>query len=137
MIASSMPTATKAPPPPAVATFRNEPPADFAQTEAREAMQAALAEVASQLGMCYPLVIGGEKIETGEVLESLNPSHKHQVVGAAVMATADHARQAVTAAKQAFAAWADLPVERRADLLRRAAAAMRDRRFELAAWEVH
>jgi RHH-type proline utilization regulon transcriptional repressor/proline dehydrogenase/delta 1-pyrroline-5-carboxylate dehydrogenase len=132
-----MPPTLKLASQPAVAAFRNEPPADFSKAEAREAMQAALRDVAGQLGMYYPLVIGGEKIEPGDVLESLNPSHKNQVVGAAALATADHARQAVNAARQAFPAWADLPVEQRADFLRRAAAAMRERRFELAAWEVY
>jgi RHH-type proline utilization regulon transcriptional repressor/proline dehydrogenase/delta 1-pyrroline-5-carboxylate dehydrogenase len=52
-------------------------------------------------------------------------------------ATSDDASRAVEAAQAALSEWWGLGAERRAGYLRAAAEAMRRRRFELAAWEVH
>ena len=68
---------------------------------------------------------------------SINPSHKRQVVGTAGAATEWHARAAVSAAREALGGWVGRPVAERIDFIRRAAAAMRERRCELAAWEVY
>ncbi|MCS6850923.1 MAG: L-glutamate gamma-semialdehyde dehydrogenase [Gemmataceae bacterium] len=123
-------------PPDTCAIFRNEPLADFSRAENRRAMQRALAQVAEQFGRCYPLVIAGRKVETEGVIESVNPSHRRQVVGRCGRATAEHARAAVAAARAAFASWRDTEPRRRAEFLFRAAEVLRRRRFELAAWEV-
>ncbi|MBI1902810.1 MAG: L-glutamate gamma-semialdehyde dehydrogenase [Planctomycetia bacterium] len=117
--------------------FRNEPPADFAQDSVRRAMSAALAQVAGQLGRHHALVIGGERIDTPERLTSYNPSHKRQVVGTTASGGKGDADLAVVSALRAFSDWSDLDVHSRADFLRRAAQKMRERRFELAAWEVY
>jgi RHH-type proline utilization regulon transcriptional repressor/proline dehydrogenase/delta 1-pyrroline-5-carboxylate dehydrogenase len=116
--------------------FRNEPPADFAVEANRRAMSAALARVAGQLGRHYPLVIGGERIDTPERLSSHNPSHKRQVVGTTASAGRRDADLAVVSAMRALPDWAELDVRQRAEFLHRAAQKMRERRFELAAWEV-
>ncbi len=115
--------------------FHNEPVADFSQEEAREAMQAALAQVKKELGRSYPLVIGGRSINTAQTIDSVNPSHVREIVGKCGRANVEHAQQAVEAAKAAFPAWRDTDPHVRADFLVRAAAAMRRRRFELCAWE--
>jgi RHH-type proline utilization regulon transcriptional repressor/proline dehydrogenase/delta 1-pyrroline-5-carboxylate dehydrogenase len=60
-----------------------------------------------------------------------------EVVGRTGSATAADADAAVVAAKQAFPEWNKLGVQKRSELLRRAAAIMRKRRYELAAWEVY
>lgn len=117
-------------------TFRNQPPVDFSRAENRDAMQAAIDEVREQLGSIYPLVIGGERIETGEYFASFDPAMRTRVVGKMTAGQEPHAQAAVAAAKSAFAGWSRLPVEQRADYLRRAAAVMRRRLFELSAWEV-
>ena len=79
--------------------FRNEPPTDFARAENREAMRRALDEVRGQLGGHYPLIIGGEAVDTRpRRLLSLNPSHSSRVVGETSQAVAEHAEQAVAAA---------------------------------------
>ncbi len=119
------------------ATFRNEPHVDFAREENRRAMSEALAEVMRKLGIECPLVIGGERIETPEQIDSLDPSHKDRVVGRSASATAEHARRAVEAASRALPDWAALGAEGRAEYLRAAADLMGDRLFELAAWEVY
>ena len=121
----------------AYGTFSNEPTADFAREENRQAMQAALAQVGEQLGRHCPLWIAGRPVDTGDRLTSIDPSHGERVVGTSAAASAEHVDQAVAAAKGALAEWNGLGVEARADFLRRAAEVLRRRRFELAAWEVY
>src|SRR5262245_15007595 len=117
-------------------TFTNQPPVDFAIPENRDAMREALAAVRAQFGRHFPLVIGGRDVDSLQREESTDPADKLQVVGTFALATAEQADQAVVAGKAALAGWQDLGVERRAEFLRQAADVMRQRRFELAAWEV-
>ena len=118
--------------------FRNEPPTDFARAENREAMRQALEEVRAQLGLRYPLLIGGSEVDTGSrILESVNPSQSSRVVGLVALAGVDHALAAVKAARSAFPQWAATPAPDRAAVLVKAAKIMRSRRFELAAWELY
>ncbi|HEY2881792.1 MAG TPA: proline dehydrogenase family protein, partial [Pirellulales bacterium] len=121
----------------ALPAFRNEPPVDFAIRENREAMSAALAEVKSQFGRSYPLVIHGEAVETPSEIISRNPSDISQAVGTVAAGEQQHVLKAVAAAKTAQSEWHRLGAARRADYLLGAADAMRRRRFELAAWEVY
>ncbi len=116
--------------------FENEPLTDFSREENRQSMQAALVEVKSQLGKSYPPVIGKAALETSATLDSVNPSHQHEVVGRCGKATPAQAQEAVAAAWGAFAAWGDTAPAQRADYLLRAAEVLRRRRFELAAWQV-
>jgi 1-pyrroline-5-carboxylate dehydrogenase len=116
--------------------FKNEPFTNFELDANREVMQAALARVREQLGASYPLIIGGERIETTETSQSINPAHPDQIVGRFAKATTDHADQAIRAAGQAFRAWRRVPADQRANYLFRAAALMRRRKFEFAAWMV-
>ncbi len=117
--------------------FRNEPPTDFAIERNRKAMREALQEVRGQLGRSYPLVIHGEDVETRAEIISRNPSDLSEAVGTVAKAETQHAAAAVAAAKEALAEWSSLGARRRADFLLEAAAEMRRRRFELAAWEVY
>jgi RHH-type proline utilization regulon transcriptional repressor/proline dehydrogenase/delta 1-pyrroline-5-carboxylate dehydrogenase len=124
-------------PPVRQSAFEPEPLTDFSRDEARRAMQDALGQVARQLGRSYPPVVANQPLPAAQLFDSVNPSHKRQVVGRCGQATAEQARQAVAAAQQAFPAWRDTPPERRADYLFQAARVMRRRRFELSAWEVY
>ncbi len=93
---------------------------------------------AASSGGHYPLIIGGEEVDTGDRrLLSLNPSQSSRIVGETAQADGEHAERAVAAARAAFPAWAATPPRDRAAVLIRAAAIMRKRRFELAAWEVY
>ena len=65
----------------ALSPFQSEPSLDFAVPANRADFAAALARVRDELGRTYPLVIGGQRVETGEVIESYNPSHPAEVVG--------------------------------------------------------
>ena len=121
--------------------YQNEPTADFAKEENRQAMRQAVADLlddddARELGKTYPLAIGDRHVETGEFLETYSPSHKNVLVGRVAAAGQAEADQAVDAAKEAQKQWAALETSERAAYLRRAADLMHQRRFALAAWEI-
>jgi RHH-type proline utilization regulon transcriptional repressor/proline dehydrogenase/delta 1-pyrroline-5-carboxylate dehydrogenase len=118
------------------ATLALEPLADFSRAAARETMDAALGAVRAQLGRTYWPIIAGAAIHTAATVDSINPSHRREVVGRCGRATAEQARQAVAAASSAFPAWRDTEPRQRAEFLFAAAEVMRRRRFELAAWQV-
>jgi RHH-type transcriptional regulator, proline utilization regulon repressor / proline dehydrogenase / delta 1-pyrroline-5-carboxylate dehydrogenase len=117
--------------------FTNEPLADFAQEEKRARLTSALDETAKQFGRNYPLVINGEEIATTAWIESANPSHSNLIVGRCGRASVAQAEAAIQAATRAFPAWRDTEPARRAELLVKTAAQLRQRRFEFAAWAVH
>ena len=100
-------------------------------------MDNALAQVMPQLGRTYPPIVNGQTAPTAATFDSLNPSHRQQIVGRCGRASVEQAREAIAAAKTAFPAWRDTDPAKRADYLFRAAQLMRRRRFELAAWQVY
>jgi 1-pyrroline-5-carboxylate dehydrogenase len=118
----------------ALPEFRNEPYADFSLPENRQAMEAALAQVRSEAGKEYPLLIGGERIETGDKLISRNPSRPSEIVGIHHKANADLARRAVESAYAFFPEWSRTPAETRVEMLLRAAKILRRRKMEFNAW---
>ncbi|HEX8913533.1 MAG TPA: proline dehydrogenase family protein, partial [Humisphaera sp.] len=120
----------------APARFRNEPLTDFSREANRERMQSAVDDARARLGQSFPLVINGRREESGDWVESRNPADRAQLVGRCAAATAAQATKAIEAARDAFPAWRDAPVERRAKLLRDVAKVLRRRRFELSAIEV-
>ena len=124
-------------PPSRRASFRNEPTADFLRESERRSMQQALELVKAQLGGSYSLWIDGEPVESPERFASIDPSQNDRIVGTISAARSQDVDQAVAAAKAALPAWHALGAEARADYLYRAAESMRQRRFELAAWEVY
>ena len=91
--------------------FRNEPLTDFSKEENAQAMRAAIDKVKTQLGQEYPLVIGGERINTGDILASVNPAQRNQVVGKFHKATKELANRAVEAAYETFQSWRNVPAE--------------------------
>lgn len=119
--------------------YTNEPFTDFNDPANIKRMEEALAKVKGELGQLHPLIIGDQKIEqtANGVLESLNPSNAKQIVGRFPNASVEHANRAVEVAWETFQTWRKVEPEARARYLFRAAAAMRRRRFELAAWLVY
>ncbi len=114
--------------------FRNEPQRDFSQADSRAAMQQALVNVRSQLGRQW-MSSGGLHL-TGPLIESRNPRRPDEVVGRLSSASSEDVEQAVRWAIQTRESWRDTATERRVDIMRAAAALMRTRRDELAAWEI-
>ena len=111
-----------------------EPLADFSLDSAREAMAVALKGARSRLGQSYPLLISGQRVGTSRQITSSNPANHAEVIGHAACASEAETLRAIAEASQALPAWASRPVKERADILRRAAGIMGDRRAELAAW---
>jgi len=117
--------------------FRNEPFTDFSKEENAVAMRAAIDKVGRELGREYSVVIGGERINTGSLLESINPANRSQVVGKFHKTTPDLAKRAVETAAETFKTWNRTPAAERAELLFRVAGLMRQRKHELSAWMIH
>lgn len=103
--------------PPAI----NEPVKSYAPgTPERAEVKAALARVASEI-IEIPLVIGGQRIYTGRLIDVVMPhNHKH-VIARFHAADAGHAEQAVAAALAARRQWADMRWEARAAIFMKAA----------------
>jgi 1-pyrroline-5-carboxylate dehydrogenase len=116
--------------------FRNEPFTDFSQADNAAAMRAAIEKVRGELGREYPLVIGGERIETGNKFESISPANKTGIVGRFQKATEELARRSVESAFETFQTWRNTPAKERADLLFRTAAILRERKHEMSAWMI-
>ncbi len=119
-----------------VTPYRHEPFTDFTVEENRAAFQAALKQVEAELGQHHDLLVGGERIKTDETIVSINPANKEQVVGTVSKANRDIAEKAINAADEAFEQWRKWDPEARAGLLFRAAAIVRRRRHEFAAYLV-
>jgi 1-pyrroline-5-carboxylate dehydrogenase len=117
--------------------FKTEPYIDFTDERNIEAMSGALRHVEAQLGREYPLVIGGERVRTSEIIESHNPSDFKQVVGRVHHAAKEHAAEAISAAWKTFETWQHVPAAERAAYLVKAAAIMRRRKLEFNAWMVY
>lgn len=120
----------------AIPKFKNEPCVNFSRPEIRKKQEAALAAVRAAVGKEYPLVIGGEKLLLERKFHSLNPSRPSEVLGIFQKGDAGIANKAVEVAAAAFGKWKGVPPRKRAQILFRAAALMRRKRFELNAVEI-
>ena len=113
--------------------YKHEPFTDFSTEANRIAYEKALALVEEDLGKEYPLIIGGERITTEEKIISYNPAIKEQVIGVVSKATKEHAEKAMQVAEQTFNTWKRVNASVRADILFKAAAIIRRRKFEFSA----
>ena len=94
----------------------------------------ALAGVRARLGRDYPLYVGGEPLaSSAHPIVDTSPIDTRVVLGRFAVATKGHVDQAVRAAKAAQAPWAKRDWHERVAILHRAAALIRERKFELAA----
>ena len=128
---------TVADPAQTLAPFSNEPLADFSQPAHRQKMEQALADVRSQFGREYDLLVAGRRVKTNDTLRSLNPSKPSEVVGIHHKATVELANEAVESAYNYFAEWSATTPEARVEMLLRAAAIIRKRKYEFDAWLVY
>ena len=114
--------------------FSPEPYVDFSQDGPRSLMLRAIEDVGDQLGRSYPLRIGGESIETTDKIRSLNPAAPDQIIGVVSKASTEQADRAIHLAAERFREWSNWPGEARGRVLIKAAAIMRRRVYEMAAW---
>jgi 1-pyrroline-5-carboxylate dehydrogenase len=113
--------------------FHNEPLTDFSDAANVKAFREAIELVKSWAGQTYPLVIGGEKIETDQTFDSMNPARPDEVVGTFAKGTRELAEKAIEVAYQAFRSWRFTDPFERARYLLRAAHEMRRRKHEFSA----
>jgi 1-pyrroline-5-carboxylate dehydrogenase len=123
-------------PPTQLAPFANEPYTDFTKPDKAAAMRAALANVRSQFGKEYELLIAGDRRRADSKLESANPSRPSEIVGIHQKGSEQDARDAIEAAYSYFRTWSEVPIQERAGLLLRLAQVLRDRKYEFDAWLV-
>ncbi len=109
---------------------------DYAGEGARVKSAEAFKVVRQQLAKSYLPLINGEYVNTSTVIDSLNPSNFSEVIGKIGLISVEQAEEAMQAAKAAFPAWRKTPVKQRADILRKAAVLMEQRRAELSVWIV-
>ena len=117
-------------------TFHNAADTDYAVLVQRDRALNAFETVRQQLGQTYRPLINGESVNTADAVESVNPSNFSEVVGKIGLISVEQADEAIAAAKAAFPAWRDTPAHDRANILRRAAELLEQRRAELCAWMV-
>ncbi|MFS0576563.1 L-glutamate gamma-semialdehyde dehydrogenase [Sporosarcina sp. 179-K 3D1 HS] len=113
--------------------YKHEPFTDFTQDENRKAFQEALKTVEGYLAQDYPLIIGGERIMTGEKIVSSNPANKEEVIGRVSKCSRDLAEKAMNVADETFRTWKKVDPKFRADILFKAAAIVRRRKHEFSA----
>ena len=131
--AGSVDTATREPSP---AGFRNEPATDFSRKAARQAMEKALQQVSTQLTREWSTALPKQAAPSGNELVTRNPADPTQIVGRLRGYAPSDLAGLVETARMRYGEWGVSPVSTRIAVLRKAAALMRERRYELAAWEV-
>jgi RHH-type transcriptional regulator, proline utilization regulon repressor / proline dehydrogenase / delta 1-pyrroline-5-carboxylate dehydrogenase len=115
--------------------FANEPILELRRAPVRDSLSEALRGLDARLPLGVPIVIGSSRgADTG--FESTDPGAPSRVVAQAGRATEADAAAAVEAAARGQRAWASKPAAERAEILRAAAAGLRERRLELAALQV-
>lgn len=115
--------------------FKNAPELDFSLEENRIKMEEAFKQVDAEKGKVYPLIIGGEKIETEKKITSISPSTK-EVLGYACACTQELAEQAILKAHAAFQKWSLTSVDERVRCLKKLAKLLEENRFIIDAWNV-
>jgi RHH-type proline utilization regulon transcriptional repressor/proline dehydrogenase/delta 1-pyrroline-5-carboxylate dehydrogenase len=116
--------------------FHNEPHTDFSNASARAAMAKAITTVRAQLGRTLVSTARPGLSPSGPELVSRNPSSPSEVVGRLRGFAPDDVSIAARQALSKLPGWSATPPAQRADILTKAAAAMRQRRVDLAAWEI-
>jgi 1-pyrroline-5-carboxylate dehydrogenase len=116
--------------------FKNETYKDYSQPAEKRKMEQALAQTASRLGNEYPLIIGGKRIKTADHIISRNPAHPNEIIGRFGKGTIALADEALRTAAETFETWKNVDPYKRADILLKAAAICRKRRYEINAWMI-
>jgi RHH-type transcriptional regulator, proline utilization regulon repressor / proline dehydrogenase / delta 1-pyrroline-5-carboxylate dehydrogenase len=119
----------------AIAGFRNEPILELRRASARDSLVTALRELDERLPLSVPVLIGGDR-GAAEGIDSTDPGLPGRLVARAGRAGEEDADAAVEAAARGFRDWGARPAAERAEVLRAAAARLRELRLLLAALQV-
>ncbi|MBN2300382.1 MAG: L-glutamate gamma-semialdehyde dehydrogenase [Acholeplasmataceae bacterium] len=113
--------------------YQTEPLTDFTNKENIKKYEEGLATVNSYLGKHYDLIINGKRVFTEKSVTSLNPSNFKEVIGTISQASRIETDLAIQSALDAFETWKYVKPEVRSDVLFKAAAILRRRKFEFSA----
>jgi 1-pyrroline-5-carboxylate dehydrogenase len=91
----------------------------------------ALAQVKANLGKEYAMIIDGKDVFAEDKFEDRNPANIDEVLGIFQKGNANHAQQALAAARKAFPAWSRTKWQERVALVRKAAELIDQRTFEM------
>ncbi|KAA3613520.1 MAG: L-glutamate gamma-semialdehyde dehydrogenase [Planctomycetota bacterium] len=122
---------------PEITPFTNEPFTDFSKEENVKAFQAALDKIEKKLPVVVRLWIDGEDGEGSGTFDSVDPGQTSRVVANCAKGSREDAVKAVVGAHKAFGEWAAKTPGERADVLFRAARAMRLHKHEFSAMMVY
>jgi RHH-type transcriptional regulator, proline utilization regulon repressor / proline dehydrogenase / delta 1-pyrroline-5-carboxylate dehydrogenase len=120
---------------PATTGFRNEPILELRRASARDSLLAALRDLDARLPLSVPVLIGGDR-GPAEGIDSTDPGAPQRLVARAGRAGEEDATAAIDAATRGVREWSARSAAERAEVLRAAAARLRERRLELAALQV-
>jgi len=101
--------------------------------EMHDRYENALKNAKANLGQEHPMIIGGEDVHAGEKFDVRSPIDQDWLLGKFQKGTADHAKRAINAALKAFPTWSRTPWRERVKLLRKVAANIDERVYEIAA----
>jgi 1-pyrroline-5-carboxylate dehydrogenase len=93
----------------------------------------ALAKVRASLGKEYAMIINNKDVFADEKLADLSPANTDWTLAMMQKGNEKHAQQALEAARKAFPGWSHTPWQERVGLLRKTAAVIEERLFELSA----
>jgi 1-pyrroline-5-carboxylate dehydrogenase len=85
------------------------------------------------MGQEQLMIIGGKEVRSAEKFEDRSPINQDWLLGTFQKGTAEHAQQALAAAREAFPTWSRMPWRERVALLRKAANRIDERIYEIAA----
>jgi len=115
----------------AIYPYKTEELTNFKCEENRKKYLEGINVVKKYLGRTYPLIIDGKEIETKKIIKSTNPADFNEIVGYIHQASINEAEDAMQVALKRFKTWSVSDPKMRADVLFKAAAIFRRRKFEL------
>jgi 1-pyrroline-5-carboxylate dehydrogenase len=101
--------------------------------ELHQRFDEALAKLKANLGKEHAMIINGKEVFSAKKIENRFPANTDVLLGIFQKGTASDAAAALAAARKAFPAWSHTPWQERVALIRKAAAIMDERIYEIGA----
>lgn len=93
----------------------------------------ALARLKQSMGQDHAMIIGGKEVTVDDKIENRSPINHDWVLGTFQQGGAEHAEQAIAAARGAFPKWSETDWQERVAIMRRAADLIDERVYEIGA----